>query len=52
MVSAAYIVNIPDEVTFYKIKTFLENLENSRLIYCTRSKERLYITTEEGMHGD
>lgn len=50
MTSAAYIVNIPDEETFYKIKHFLENLDNSRLIYCTRSNDKkLYITTEEGM---
>lgn len=49
MVSAAYIVNIPDETTFYQIKNYIESLDNSRLIYCTRGKKRLYITTEEGM---
>ena len=50
MISAAFIVNIPDEITFYQIKSFLEELPDSRLIYCTRGHKRLYIKTEEEMH--
>lgn len=49
-ISAGFLVSIPDEETFYKIKNFLENLENSRLIYCTRGNKKLYIKTEEGMY--
>ena len=44
--SAGFIVNIPDEPTFYEIKRFLEQLTDSRLIYCTRGKDRLYIKKE------
>lgn len=48
--SAGFIVSIPDENTFYQIKNYLESLENSRLIYCTRSEKKLYITFEEGVN--
>jgi len=48
-VSAAFIVNIPDEPTFYEIKRFLEQLDDSRLIYCTRGKDKLYIKKEGEM---
>ena len=47
--SAGFIIRIPDENTFYTIKKFVENLPESRLIYCTRNSKKLYITTEEEM---
>ena len=52
MYSSGFIVSIPDDETFYRIKSFLESLENSRLIYCTRATgKKLYIRVEEGDNG-
>jgi hypothetical protein len=51
--SSGFIVQIPNEETFYEIKTFLEALPNSRLIYCTRTTgKKLYIKTEEGFTNE
>ena len=51
--SAAFIVSLPTgpdgENLFYRIKKFIEQQQDSRLIYCTRGEKRLYVTTEEGM---
>ena len=44
--SAGFIISIPDEHTFYEIKRFLEGLTDSRLIYCTRGNDKLYIKRE------
>jgi hypothetical protein len=45
--SAGFIVSIEDETIFYEIKNFIANLDKARLIYCTRTNDRLYITSEE-----
>lgn len=42
-----FIVSVEDEVDFFAIKRFIQNLPNARLIYCTRNpNEHLYIKTE------
>jgi len=45
-ISTGFIISVEDEVDFYTIKRFIQNLPNARLIYCTKNHEHLYIKTE------
>ena len=47
-ISTGFIVSVEDEVDFYQIKRFIQELPNARLIYWTRTpKSHLFIKTEE-----
>jgi len=36
-ISTGFIISVEDEVDFYTIKHFIQNLPNVRLIYCTKN---------------
>lgn len=50
--SVGFILSLENADDFYKIKNILEEIEHSRIIYCTiSSNDRLYIKKESELNG-